>query len=68
MQRKPIPVQIFGSAAVHHEATQKDLYPLIDRIADQLPGWKAAFIHPTGRAALIKSVLTAIPVYHLIAR
>jgi hypothetical protein len=47
---------------------KRDMYPLIDRIADQLPGWKTAFIHTAGRAALIKSVLTAIPVYHLIAR
>jgi hypothetical protein len=47
---------------------KRDLYPLIDKIADQLPGWKATFIHPVGRAALIKSILTAIPVYHLIAR
>lgn len=32
-----------------------------------MPGWKAALIHPAGRATLVKSVLSAIPVYHLIA-
>jgi hypothetical protein len=26
-----------------------DLYPLVDKIADHLPGWKAALIHPAGK-------------------
>jgi hypothetical protein len=29
---------------------KRDLYPLIDRITYQLPGWKAAFIHSAGHA------------------
>lgn len=33
----------------------------------QLPAWKAAELHPAGRVALVKSVLTAIRIYHLIA-
>jgi hypothetical protein len=45
---------------------KRDLYPVIEKIADQLQGWKAALIHPSGCASLIKSVLTAIHVYHLI--
>jgi hypothetical protein len=40
---------------------------VIDKIADQLPTRKTTLIHPAGRAVLIKAVLTAIPVHHLIA-
>jgi hypothetical protein len=39
---------------------------LIDKIADKLPGWKSALIHTAGRLTLVKSVLAAIPIYHLI--
>jgi hypothetical protein len=40
---------------------------LIDKIASKLPGWKAAVINQAGRLTLVRSVLTAIPIYHLIA-
>jgi hypothetical protein len=39
---------------------------LIDKIVDYLLGWKAALMHPAGRAALIKAVLTAVPIHHFI--
>jgi hypothetical protein len=39
---------------------------LIDKITDKLPGWKSALIHTAGQLTLVKSVLTAIPIYHLI--
>ena len=39
----------------------------MDKVADRLPGWKAALMHPAGRATLVKAVLTAVPVYHFIA-
>jgi hypothetical protein len=39
---------------------------LIDKIADKLPGWKSALIHTAGRLTLVKSVLTSIPIHHLI--
>jgi hypothetical protein len=42
-------------------------YQLIVGIADRLPGWKASLIHPAGRAALVKVVLSSIPIYHQIA-
>jgi hypothetical protein len=41
-------------------------YQLIEGIADRLPGWKASLIHPAGRAALVKAVLSSIPIYHQI--
>lgn len=45
--------------------TKAALQPLVDRVADQLPCWKAALIHPAGRTVLVKAVLMAIPIYHL---
>jgi hypothetical protein len=62
------PCKYLGLPLSTKKLLKSELYPLIKKIADQLPGWKATFIHPTGCAALIKSVLTAIPIYHLIVR
>jgi hypothetical protein len=48
---------------------------LIDKVANKLPGWKAPLINQAGRLTLVRSffsrtlvrsVLTAIPIYHLI--
>jgi hypothetical protein len=39
---------------------------LIDKVADKLPRWKSALITNAGRLTLVKSVLTAIPIYHLL--
>lgn len=46
---------------------KNDPYFLIDKIADYLPGWKAALLHPAGRLTLVKAVLSAVPVHVLIA-
>jgi hypothetical protein len=43
------------------------LYPLIEKVANHLPSWKASLMHPAGRATLVKAVLTAVPIYLLIA-
>jgi hypothetical protein len=40
---------------------------LIDKIADYLPGWKAALMHPASRVALLWVVLTTVPIHHFIA-
>jgi len=39
----------------------------IEKIANKLPGWKASLMTLAGRAVLVKSVLTAIPIYILVA-
>jgi hypothetical protein len=43
--------------------SKRDLIPLMDKVADRLPGWNAALIHLAGRTILVK----AIPLYHFIA-
>jgi hypothetical protein len=42
------------------------LLPLIDKVADYLPGWKAYLMNRAGRLVMVKVVLTAVPIYHLI--
>jgi hypothetical protein len=41
--------------------------PIIDRIADQLPGWKANLMTKIGRKVLVQSVLTGMLIYMLMA-
>jgi hypothetical protein len=46
--------------------SKNNFLSLIDKIVDYLPGWKAALMHPIGRVALIRVVLTAVPIHHFI--
>jgi hypothetical protein len=48
------------------ELSKNDFLLLIDKIADYLPGWKAALMHPASRVALIRAVLTAVLIHHFI--
>jgi hypothetical protein len=43
------------------------LMPLVDKIADYLPGWKASLMNRAGRLVLVRTVLTAAPIYLMIA-
>jgi hypothetical protein len=43
------------------------LLPLIDKIADYLLGWKASLMNRARRLVLVRTVLTATPIYLLIA-
>jgi hypothetical protein len=60
------PCKYLGLPLSHKKLTAVDLLPLIDKIADKLPGWKAVLMHPAGRNVLVKAVLTAIPIHHLL--
>jgi hypothetical protein len=42
-----------------------DVQPLIDKIDGRIPGWKGKLLSTAGRETLVKSVLTAQPIYHL---
>jgi hypothetical protein len=39
----------------------------IDKIGNKMPGWQAALMNMVGRVALVRFVLSAIPIYVLIA-
>jgi len=44
-----------------------DLLVWIEKVATKLPGWKASLMNLAGRAVLVCFVLTAIPIYLLVA-
>jgi hypothetical protein len=47
--------------------TKGQIQPIIDRIADQLPGWKADLMTRAGRRVQVQFVLTAMLVYLVMA-
>jgi hypothetical protein len=46
-----------------HKLTRAQIQPIIDRIADLLPGWKADLLSRAGRRILVQFVLTSTLVY-----
>ena len=46
---------------------KSDFLPWIDKVADKLPGWQAALTNTAGRITWVCFVLSAIPIYLLIA-
>jgi hypothetical protein len=52
------PCKYLGLPLSIRKLSKRDLLPLVEKVADRLPGWKAALIHPAGRATLVKSVLS----------
>jgi hypothetical protein len=61
------PCKYLGLPLSVRKLSKHDFLELIDKMADRLPGWKASMINLAGRTTLVKAVLTAIPIYHLIA-
>jgi hypothetical protein len=57
------PVQIFGSSTCLEKAKKEHTQPIIDRMADQLPGWKADLLTRVGRKVHVQFVLTLILIY-----
>ena len=47
--------------------SRSELQPLIDRIAAQLPTWKAGHLRQSGRLTLVNCRLSAMPIFHLMA-
>ena len=48
------------------QMSKADLLPLIDKVADNLPGWKASLMNRAGKLVMVQAVLTAIPIYLMI--
>jgi hypothetical protein len=42
-----------------------EVQPLLDKIGGRIPGWKGKLLSMAGRETLVKTVLTAQPIYHL---
>lgn len=57
------PCKYLGLPLSLHKLTRTQIQPLIDKIADRLPGWKADLLTREGRRILVQSVLTSMVVY-----
>jgi hypothetical protein len=57
------PKRILGCFELSKYVCNKAFQPIIDRIADQLPGWKAYLMTWAGRVVQVQHVLTAMLIY-----
>ena len=63
----PLPIKYLGIPLSVGKLRKSDLQPLVDKVADALPIWKAKFSTKAGRAVLVKAKLSAIPVHTAMA-
>lgn len=61
------PCKYLGLLLSLRRLTKEDLQPILEKIKNALPGWKAAILATSGRLILVRAVLTVIPIYLLIA-
>jgi mannosylglycoprotein endo-beta-mannosidase len=59
------PSKYLGLPLHTRKLRRADVQPLIDKIDGRILGWKGKLLSTAGRETLVKSVLTAQPIYHL---
>jgi hypothetical protein len=64
-QLAPFPVKYLGIPLSTRRLPAETFQPLLDRIADKLPTWRASMMPQAGRLTLIRAVLAAIPLHQL---
>ncbi|XP_071677025.1 uncharacterized protein [Lolium perenne] len=64
-QLAPFPVKYLGISLAIRRLTADAVQPMVDRIGDKLPTWKASMMPKARRLTLIRSVLAAIPLHQL---
>uniref|UniRef100_A0A0A8XXX1 Uncharacterized protein n=1 Tax=Arundo donax TaxID=35708 RepID=A0A0A8XXX1_ARUDO len=57
------PCRYLGLPLSLKKLTKAQIQPIIDQIADQLPGWKADLMTRAGRKVQVQFVLTAMLIY-----
>ena len=57
------PCKYLGLPLSLRKLTREQFQPIIDKTADQLPGWKADLMTRAGRAVQVQFVLTAMLIY-----
>jgi hypothetical protein len=63
----PFPCKYLGLPLSIFKLKKEDLQPLVDKIARRLPTWKSNQMPPIGRVTMANAVLSAIPIYLLVA-
>jgi hypothetical protein len=61
------PCSYLGLPISDKKLKKREFMVWVDKIADRLPNWKARLLSLAGRTALVRHVLSAIPVYILMA-
>jgi hypothetical protein len=61
------PCTYLGLPISNKKLRKNDLMVWVEKVADRLPNWKARLFSLAGRTAMVRFVLSAIPVYLLIA-
>jgi hypothetical protein len=61
------PRTYLGLSISDRKLRKSDLLPWIEKLGDKLPGWKASLMNMAGRVTWVRFVLSAIPIYVLIA-
>jgi hypothetical protein len=64
---KEFPCNYLGLSLTLCQPRKSDLLPLIDKVANKLPGWKSSLMSRAGRLVMVKVVLSSIPVYSMLA-
>ncbi|WVZ70619.1 hypothetical protein U9M48_019268 [Paspalum notatum var. saurae] len=64
---KDFPCNYIGIPLTIQKPTKTDLLPLIDKIASNLPKWKACLLNRAGQLVVVRAVFTAIPIHMMIA-
>ena len=59
------PTPYLGLPLTILKPAKEQFMPLVERIEKKLGGWKGKFISKGGRLQLVKSVLSSIPIYHM---
>ena len=62
-QMVEFPTTYLGLPLSLHKLTRAQIQPIIDKIADQLPRWKADLLTKVGRKFLVQFVLTSMLIY-----
>ena len=57
------PCKYLGVLLSQHKLTKAQAQPIIERIADRLPSWKADLLTKAGRSVLVQYVLTSMLIY-----
>ena len=63
----PFPIRYLGIPLGLRKLGKTELQPLVDKVANRLPIWKANLLNRAGRTVLIKNTLSAIPTHTALA-
>jgi len=66
-QTSEFPCKYLGVPLSPHKLTKAQAQPIIEKIADRLPSWKADLLTKAGRSVLVQYVLTSMLIYLVLA-